>query len=205
MSFLDYHSDGWSLRLRATTTREATSTEPAALVMGRTRWTARAKFYRNDIWEGGMFLGTIGCWRSVVVGCAVAALLGANAASAFQFITEKEAALPLNLDPKRGITRGPIIIALSPAPGSGLVTSPLHFKVKFEGRGGAKIDAESTLVTYEKLPAVDLTQRIRAFVGPDGIDVENAEVPPGTHRIRIDVRDTDGRTGSIDLIFTVAN
>jgi hypothetical protein len=152
-----------------------------------------------------MILAMAGCWRSIAAGCVLAALLGIKGASAFQFITEKEAALPLNLDPRRGITRGPIITVLSPAPGAGLVNSPLHFKVKFESRGGAKIDIESTLVTYEKLPAVDLTQRIGAFIRPDGIDVENAEVPPGTHRIRIDVSDTDGRTGSVDLIFTVAN
>jgi hypothetical protein len=152
-----------------------------------------------------MISGIGGSWRSVAVGCVVAVLLGVKTTSAFQFITEKEAALPLNLDPKRAITRGPIITVISPAAGAGLVTSPLHFKVKFEGRGGAKIDVESTLVTYEKLPAVDLTQRIRAFVVSGGIDVENAEVPPGTHRIRIDVSDTNGRTGSIDLIFTVAN
>jgi hypothetical protein len=151
-----------------------------------------------------MSLAMVGGWRSVAVGCVMAVLLGVKGASAIQFITEKEAALPLNLDPKRGITRGPIVTVLSPAPGTGLITSPLHFKVKFESRGGAKIDVESALVTYEKLPAVDLTQRIRAFVGPNGIDVEDAEVPPGTHRIRIDVSDTDGRTGSADLVFTVA-
>jgi hypothetical protein len=152
-----------------------------------------------------MILSVVGRPRSVVAGCAVAALVFVKGALAFQLITEKEAALPLNFDPGRGITRGPMIMVVSPAPGAGLVTSPLHFKIRFEGRGGAKIDVASALVTYEKIPAIDLTQRIKAFIGPDGIDIENAEVPPGSHRIRIDVTDSDGRTGSTDLTFTVTN
>jgi len=33
--------------------------------------------------------------------------------------------------------------------------------------------------------------------------VEDAEVPPGTHTIRVIVIDTDGRTNELDFTFSV--
>jgi hypothetical protein len=59
------------------------------------------------------------------------------------------------------------------------------------------------LLTYKKVPAIDLTQRIKQFITPSGIDVENVEVPPGTHSIRVDVKDNEGRAGWKDFTFQV--
>ncbi len=54
-----------------------------------------------------------------------------------------------------------------------------------------------------RTPLVDLTQRAKAFITPDGIEIKNAEVPPGTHTIRVSVADTDGRIGSADITFSI--
>jgi hypothetical protein len=85
-----------------------------------------------------------------------------------------------------------------------LIRSPFNLKLRFESRGGAKINTDSVLVTYRRIPAIDLTQRIRKFIRADGIYVENADVPPGLHRIRVDIRDSQGRAGSVDFTFSVA-
>jgi hypothetical protein len=82
------------------------------------------------------------------------------------------------------------------------VRSPLHLQLKFQTFGGAKIDPASVKITYLKSPAVDLTSR----VGPvaDGIDLAAAEVPPGVHHIRVNVKDSDGRAGSASFALKVA-
>jgi hypothetical protein len=139
------------------------------------------------------------------VACSVYFLFVA-ASGAIELITEKEAALPDDLTGSRrgGPTRGPDIVLVSPAPNAGLVKSPVTLKIRFKAHGGAKIDHDSILVTYKKIPAIDMTQRLAQFIRADGIDVQAAEVPPGAHRIRIDVKDSDGRATTEYLIITVA-
>lgn len=108
-------------------------------------------------------------------------------------ITEDEAKLPPSKESSektRGITRGPRIEYL--ADGS-TARSPIHFRVKFQSFGGARIDTESLKVTYEKNPIVDLTSRVKPFTKPTGIDMPNAVLPPGDHVLRVDLKDSDGR------------
>lgn len=141
----------------------------------------------------------------LLAACALFAALGAGfPASALQLITESEAALPTDHARERGILRGPTIVIVSPAPAAGSIRSPLNLKIKFQGHGGATIDVDSVLLTYVKKPAVDLTQRIQRFIAPTGIDVQNAEVPPGTHTLRVNVTDSDGRASRTDFTFTVS-
>ena len=70
--------------------------------------------------------------------------------------------------------------------------------------GGAKIDPDSLKVTYIKSPAVDLTSRLKPFVLPTGIDMPDAELPAGDHLIRVDVKDSDGRTATTSFTLKVA-
>jgi hypothetical protein len=142
---------------------------------------------------------------TIVTGAIVAALAFAGPAYAFELITKSEAALPMaSGGHERGISRGPTIIVASPPPAAGTIHSPLDLKIEFKAHGGANIDVASVLVTYLKDPNVDLTQRIKQFIGPTGIDVQNAQVPPGTHRLRVAVTDSNGHEGSADFAFTVA-
>jgi hypothetical protein len=139
----------------------------------------------------------------------VAVFFASGRAHAFVLITTQEAALPdaagaQQLD-KRGVTRGPKILVLSPAPDAGAVRSPVNLLLRFESYGGASVDPLSVKVVYLKTPNINLTQRISTFVTPSGIEVHAAEVPPGTHHIRVEVKDTAGRTGTVIFPILVAN
>ena len=85
----------------------------------------------------------------------------------------------------------------------GPLHSPIHLKVKFQSFQGSKIDPASVQASYLKSPVVDLTPRLKPFVAAEGIDMPTAELPPGEHIIKIDVKDSDGRTGSTSFALKV--
>ena len=141
------------------------------------------------------------------IGFSIAALIASlGSAQADQvLITADEAKLPpprgaVAVD-RRGITRGPKIDFISQGDE---VHSPLHFQLKFESFGGAKIDPDSVKVTYLRTPNVDLTPRIKSFINATGIDMPDAEMPAGDHMVRVDIKDSDGRTGSTSFVLKVA-
>src|SRR5689334_14596912 len=75
-----------------------------------------------------------------------------------ELITAEEARLPDHQNTSKGISRGPKIVVVNPAPTAGFIRSPFTLKIRFESFGGAKIDADSILLTYKKNPPIDLTQ-----------------------------------------------
>jgi len=135
---------------------------------------------------------------------ALAPALLATPAAAVTLITEQEAHLPPDNSVLRsGVERGPDIIAVYPQPNTGMIQSPFEFKVKFQPHGGTQIDLDTLRVVYKRVPAIDLTGRLKDFIRPDGIDMPKAEVPPGDHRIMIFVRDSAGHEGQADIRFDV--
>jgi hypothetical protein len=145
------------------------------------------------------------CGLRLLLGSIAVLAAGAVPAKAAQvLITAEEAALP---PPKgavaaerRGITRGPKVDFLT---GSGQLRSPMRLQLKFEPYGGAKIDTDSVKMIYLRTPNVDLTSRVRSFVGPRGIDMPEVELPTGEHMVRVDIKDTDGRVGTTSFILKV--
>ena len=137
---------------------------------------------------------------------AVTTVLFLSSATIFAapLISAKEAALPAASGTlaTRGISRGPAVKLNSPEADTP-VMSPFDFKVAFEARGDAKIDPASVKVIYMKLPFVDLTPRLKSVISTNGIDLARADVPPGTHTIRISVKDTDGRETNSVLTLVV--
>jgi hypothetical protein len=122
--------------------------------------------------------------------------------SAAPLISAKEAALPAAAGAlaTRGISRGPAVKLISPEADTP-VQSPFDFKVSLDARGGQKIDPDSVKVVYMKSPFVDLTPRLKSSITASGIQLSKAEVPPGTHTIRITAKDTEGReTNSVVTI-----
>ena len=117
-----------------------------------------------------------------------------NFVLAAPLITVKESALPAasGTFATRGISRGPTVKLNSPEVDTP-INSPFDFKVLFEARGEGKIDPNSVKVVYMKSPFVDLTPRLKSAITPTGINFSKAEVPPGTHTIRVTVKDMDGR------------
>jgi hypothetical protein len=142
----------------------------------------------------------------VLVG-GLGAAFAQSSASKLVLITAKEASLPAAAAAvstgtfRAGITRAPKVTLVAPPASDIAITSPLHLQLKFESFGGSKIDPGSVKVTYLRDPAVDLTDRLKPETLASGIDVPAAEVPPGAHDIRVDVKDADGRTGT--TIFTL--
>jgi hypothetical protein len=143
----------------------------------------------------------------LVIGLAGAALgvaLLAAPAAAATLITEHEAGLPPDNSVLRsGIERGPDIIVTYPPPKTGMIQSPFEFKVKFAPHGGTQINLDTLTVVYKRVPAIDLTARIKPYVRPDGIDMPDALVPAGNHRIMIFVKDSAGHEGQADIRFDV--
>lgn len=129
-------------------------------------------------------------------------------AEADVLITKQEAALPgMAGGPLtfRGVTRGPKVDLVLPIATSGEVKSPIELKIRFQTFGGAKVDSNSVNITLLKAPVVDLTQRMRKFIQPEGIEMPNAELPPGEHLIRVEIKDTEGRMGSTTFALRVMN
>ncbi|MCA1373181.1 MULTISPECIES: hypothetical protein [Bradyrhizobium] len=143
--------------------------------------------------------------RNALLALVVAGLLAAGSSLAAPLITEEEAKLPppkgaVAVD-QRGIMRGPKIEFVSPgAPAN----SPLRLVLKFQSYGGAKIDPESVKVIFLRTPNVDLTPRVKPFVQPDGINMQDAELPPGEYTMRVDIKDSDGRPGTTVFTLKVA-
>jgi hypothetical protein len=139
-------------------------------------------------------------WARIFMAAIWSTVICATAANALELVTTQEAGLPDDLvGIVRGVTRGPDILLVSPSASAGLVKSPLTLRIRFKAHGGSTIDPESVVVTYKKIPAIDTTQRIHSYIRADGIEIPNAELPPGTHRFRIDVKDKAGRAG-VELV-----
>ena len=129
----------------------------------------------------------------------------ALAASAAPLITLEEAARPPSEDAApRGISRGPGIRQMAPDQNSGPVKSPMSFKVAFEPRGGSKINPGTVKVMYLKSPSVDLSDRIKAGLSDTGIELGGVEVPPGEHRLRVTVQDSEGRESNALITLKVS-
>jgi len=127
-------------------------------------------------------------------------------AAEIQLITPAEAQLPplkgALPSASRGITRGPRV-ELIDVPSDGSLRSPMHLQLKFQAFGGAQIDPSAVQVTYLKSPEVDLTGRVKPFVQASGIDIPAAALPTGDHVLRVDVKDTDGRSGTTSFTLKV--
>jgi hypothetical protein len=140
----------------------------------------------------------------ILWGCVAAITVGSMPAQATQLITAEEAKSPPQkgavATDRRGITRGPKVDVLGTAD---QVKSPMHLQLRFEPYGGAKIDPDSVKVTYLRSPNVDLTPRVKSFVLPAGIDMPDAELPPGEHMVRVDIKDSDGRPGTTIFVLKV--
>jgi hypothetical protein len=144
-------------------------------------------------------------WASIWLGLLAAAMIAdvPKAAAGVILITPEEAKLPAptQLASTRAITRGPRIEVSNLDDGK--LHSPLHFNLKFRAFGGSSIDLDSLSVTYLRGSNIDLTQRVRPYARPTGIDIPDAEVPPGEHAIRVDLKDSEGRAATVNFVLAV--
>jgi hypothetical protein len=145
--------------------------------------------------------------RSLIISAFLCAVTTFAQAQTVQLITPDEAKLPNGPGPvtTRAITRGPGIKVLSPDPTTRSIKAPFDLKIVFEPHGGAKIDPSSARLTYLKNPVVDLTERVKSGIKPDGLNITRVAAPAGEHQIRISVKDNEGRETSEVINLIVVN
>ena len=126
-----------------------------------------------------------------LLACSLQLLSGNVVQAQTRLITEEEARGPNQPVPTtRAITRGPAIRLLS---AHEVTARGFPLKLAFEPRGGSRIQSESVRVEHLKEPAIDVTPRLAGALKGNVIELGSAEVPPGTHPLRVTVRDSEGR------------
>lgn len=139
-------------------------------------------------------------FKMLSLAAAFAVTMAIPSARAQVLITADEAKLPAAATiTQRGITRGPTIKMINPAEAK----SPLDLQIRFEPHGGAKIEPGSIRMVYVKSPVVDITDRVKPFATADGVSMAKAEIPPGNHVIRVEVKDSEGRVGNTSFTLSV--
>lgn len=144
--------------------------------------------------------------RSVLTLCALA--LAASAAQAFELVNDAEAQASRDAPPvfaARAVPApdAPRIALVAPrldAP----VASPTAIRLKFEPADSASIRPETFKVYYGAFK-LDITGRITsaAKVTAEGIDVSEARLPKGSHRLTVAIEDSQGRVGERSVSFVV--
>jgi len=127
---------------------------------------------------------------------------------AFQLVTEDEYATEIALADatprlfgKRPDPDGPKIRVELPK--NRQVNSPFDIKVIFEPKDGATIDTDSLAIFYGNWGNVTKRVLKEARVSEQGIDAKGAEAPRGNHTFRIQVDDSNGRTGEARITVRV--
>lgn len=132
--------------------------------------------------------------NSIAMLGALLALLPMTSFGQVKLITEEEARAPAqNMASTRAITRGPGIKLISP---NEVPAKSFPFKLVFEPRGGATINLSTFKIEYLKQPLVDLTERVRAGLKGNALEMSQVSVPAGQHPMRISIRDSEGREGT---------
>lgn len=135
-------------------------------------------------------------WRlAPTLAALVLVALSMRAHAQLRLVTDEEAGRPdAKVATTRAITRGP---GLKLASNDSVKAAGFSLKVVFEPRGGVRIDPASVRIEYLKEPIVDLTERVRAGIRADSIEIPAAALPAGEHAFRVSVNDVDGRRGTV--------
>jgi len=99
----------------------------------------------------------------------------------------------------------PQIDILKPEPVADLkVKAPFAIAVQFKSQADAPIDPTTFKVMYGAFK-IDITSRITKFVkvSKEGFSLENAQIPPGKHRLTMQVQDEKQRVAERELRLEV--
>lgn len=134
-----------------------------------------------------------------------ALLLCAVSADAAQLVTPEEARLPAGMPRPllRSVPAGPKIVVVDPGADKD-IASPLRIEVRFVALADAAVDVGTLKVIYVKLFDIDITDRVKPYASVNGILLEDADLPAGSHTIEIELKDSKGRETVERLEFTVA-
>jgi hypothetical protein len=84
------------------------------------------------------------------------------------------------------------------------ILTPARIEIRFLPQQNQTIDVNTLRVLYGWLE-VDITDRIRKYceVTPSGITADKAKLPPGSHRITVQIADTAGLVGRKEFFYRV--
>lgn len=150
--------------------------------------------------------------RGTIVAGLACALMLPSVAAAFNLVTPQEAqasaAYEVAHPPAPFAARsvdplGPRIEIVSPDV-SAVLQSPMAIAVKFHAASGAEIVADSFRAQYGAF-RIDITDRLlkATKVTKEGIHIERAELPSGSHRLLLKVQDNAQRSTEREVRFTV--
>jgi hypothetical protein len=98
---------------------------------------------------------------------------------------------------------GPIIVVKNPKALQSL-RSPIYIFVAFEpGRSGQSPDMKTLNVTLIGFFDIDITDRVREYIQGNNLDIEQANLPTGSHRLRMAIKDVAGNPNERDVVVRV--
>jgi hypothetical protein len=97
----------------------------------------------------------------------------------------------------------PVIDVITPKL-DGSITSPTPILLKFIPQAPANVKPDSFKAYYGTFQ-IDITNRLLgvAQVTAQGINLKEAELPKGSHKITLNVQDSEGRVGSKTIEFEI--
>ena len=96
---------------------------------------------------------------------------------------------------------GPLIEVVKPAGGK-MQSPPVEVSVKFAPRG-APVDVSSLKVQVVKLIPIDITDRVRPYATSEGIEIPDAKLPSGEHKVRLSLSDNAGGVSRKEMTVTI--
>lgn len=98
----------------------------------------------------------------------------------------------------------PKINVLQPVISGTALQNPIRIELQFSSAPDAEIDPESFRAYYGFL-RIDLTERIlnSVRVAKSGLKIDNAEIPPGSHRLFLRIADSKERATEKQVRFVV--
>ena len=128
---------------------------------------------------------------------------GTSPTEGFWLITPEEAAMPAEpayptttkgLGPfdigREARDTGPLIEVVKPEGGK-VQSPPVEVSVKFAPRN-APVDVSSLKVLVVKFIPIDITDRVRPYTTAEGIEIPDAKLPSGEHKVRLSLSDSTG-------------
>lgn len=98
----------------------------------------------------------------------------------------------------------PSIVLVQPQSLNSPLKAPLSIVLRFAAKDGAHINVKTLKVLYGFLK-LDITSRLlaQAKVDEQGLQLDNAPIPAGDHRLVLQVADDKGRLTETDIRFSV--
>jgi len=149
--------------------------------------------------------------KSLITAFLALVLTGSASAQTFDLVSQseylaseaQEKSVPSFIARSLAGPSDPIIDIRSPSL-TGPVKAPVGIDLRLLTLGAAKINWDSLKILYGAFK-LDITERVRkeAKVLPDGIQIASANLPSGSHKLVIQVANTEGKQAEREVRFTV--